>query len=76
MGGAISFKKKLAEDIFLAILCDRFGMVKYPFQRLLVPSKDWGQEEGHFESPGLFIFAIRLIEVMFYFFLMNCLWML
>jgi len=26
MGGAISFKEKPGEDIFLAILCDRFGI--------------------------------------------------
>ena len=37
--------------IYLAILCNLFGMVKYPFQRLLLTS-NWGTKRSRLESPG------------------------
>ena len=37
--------------LFLAILCDLFGMVKWPFETVKwPPTRGW---KGHFESPGL-----------------------
>ena len=39
-----------------AILCDLFGMVKWPFQGL--SDLQLGDEKGHFESPGMGFFFI------------------
>ena len=39
-----------------AILCDLFGMVRWPFQGL--SDLQLGDEKGHFESPGMGFFFI------------------
>ena len=54
--GWSSSPKKLC----LAILCDLFGMVKWPFQGVKwPPTRGW---KGHFESPGGFCLLILVGE--------------
>ena len=59
-------------SIYLAILCDLFGVIKWPFSMVKwPPTRGW---KGHFESPGsvfvivfykdLYIFLILHIETM------------
>ena len=44
----VNFLKRL---VYLAILCDLFGMVKWPFSMVKwPPTRGW---KGHFESPGI-----------------------
>ena len=44
---------------YRTILCDLFGMVKWPFQRL--SDLQLGDQKGHFDSPGKWIFIDRYI---------------
>ena len=46
---------QLYYNSYLAILCDLFGMVKWPFGKVKWPPNRGSK--GHFESPGLFSFV-------------------
>ena len=50
------------QNASLAILCDLFGMVKWPFQRLLVTS-NLGIKRSRLASPGGGSFYQRKVEV-------------
>ncbi len=45
-----SFPTKKYKNKHLVILCDLFGMVKWPFKGL--SDLQLGESKGHFESPG------------------------
>ena len=47
----------------LAILCDLFGMVKWPFQGLSDSDLPTGKSKGHFESPGKLYFNLSKWQI-------------
>ena len=53
-------------SIYLAILCDLFGVIKWPFSMVKwPPTRGW---KGHFESPGsVFVIVFTKIYIYFWF---------
>ena len=58
----------MCKYVYLASLCDLFGMVKWPFQR--ISDLQLGDKNNHIESPGIFcvnsiIYSMMYVNIWF-----------